>query len=94
MAIKTRVLALEVFGIIISSKKAGYRLIRMLLQNVLEPTVDMIFLNPFLKPIFFSLFFQVVLVEKFIANLPTLSNWGEQVVGRASLDLPQKKSCL
>ena len=39
---------------------------------------------------FFSLFFQVVLVEKFIANLPTLSNWGEQVGGRASLNLPQK----
>ena len=32
-----------------------------------------------------------MLVEKFIANLPTFSNWGEQVVvGRASLDLPQK----
>ena len=31
-----------------------------------------------------------MLVKKFIANLPTLSNWGEQVVGRASLDLPQK----
>ena len=31
-----------------------------------------------------------MLVEKFIANLPTLSNWGEQVGGRASLNLPQK----
>ena len=31
-----------------------------------------------------------MIVEKFIANLPTLSNWGEQVGGRASLDLPQK----
>ena len=31
-----------------------------------------------------------MLVEKFVANLPTLSNWGEQVLGRASLDLLKK----
>ena len=34
---------LKAFGIFISSKEAGYRQIRMLLQNVLQPTVDMIF---------------------------------------------------
>ena len=48
------------------------------------------FFKPIFEAHFFSLFFQVVLVEKFIANLPTLSNWGEQVLGRASLDLPKK----
>ena len=34
---------LKAFGIFISLKKAGYRQIRMFLQNVLQPTVDIIF---------------------------------------------------